>query len=118
MKLKEVQDILGAQVLCGEDHLQSEVHNCFGSDMMSDVLAFAQEDTLLITGLVNHQVIRTAEMAGIFAVAIVRGKMPEPDVIEMARERDILLMQTSCLLFDACGKLYEGGLRGAKRRDQ
>lgn len=107
----EVKSILKARVLCGEEHMMSEVHAACGCDLMSDVLAFAKERVLLLTGLVNLQVIRTAEMLDLKAIVFVRGKAPDEEMINFAKEREIILLTTEEPLYQACGKLYEAGLR-------
>lgn len=112
MKLHQIRDILKAEVLAGENLLDREVHYAFGSDLMSDVLAFANEKTLLLTGLTNPQVIRTAEMMDLTAIVFVRGKKPDPASIAMAEENNITLMRTSHTLYTASGLLYSAGLRG------
>lgn len=112
MKLSEIRDILNAKVLVGEDFLDREVFSAFGSDLMSDVLAFVNEKSVLLTGLTNTQVIRTAEIAGLFAIVFVRGKMPSKDLLELALEKDITIMTTEYTLYTTSGKLYERGLKG------
>lgn len=117
MLLSEVKSILNAEVLSGEDAAAlevKEIHTACGCDLMSDVLAFVKDQSLLLTGLINSQVIRTAEMMDIVAICFVRGKTPAEDVIELAREKDITLMHTSYPLYTACGRLYEKGLGGRK----
>lgn len=111
MKLVEVKEILNAKVWVGEDKLETEVRLACGCDLMSDVLAFAKEKIVLLTGLINLQVIRTAEMLDIKAIVFVRGKVPTEDMIDLARERGICLFSTQIPLYLACGKLYEAGLR-------
>ncbi|MTI48558.1 DRTGG domain-containing protein [Sporosalibacterium faouarense] len=112
MKLKSIQETLNAEVLTGKEFLEKEVKAAFGCDLMSDVLAFVKEDTILLTGLVNPQVIRTAEMIDVYAIVFVRGKKPSQQVLDMAKERDILLMTTDHILYNACGILYSHGLKG------
>ncbi|SHJ00187.1 DRTGG domain-containing protein [Lutispora thermophila] len=112
MKIKDIRDVLQAEVLCGEDLLENEILYAFGSDLMSDVLAFVKTGTILLTGLVNSQVIRTAEMADINAIIFVRGKVPDKDVIDLARESSIIILTTKYTLFTASGILYSCGLRG------
>ncbi|MFH1963901.1 MAG: DRTGG domain-containing protein [bacterium] len=85
---------------------------CCGADLMSDVLAFIKSDALLLTGLVNLQVIRTAEMANIKAVCFVRGKEPSNEIVELAKEKDIPLIMTNFPMYEACGRLYQKGLLG------
>lgn len=112
MKICEVKDILGAEVLCGEELLDNEVIYAFGSDLMSDVLAFVKGKTLLLTGLTNQQVIRTAEMADLGAIVFVRGKKPGEDIVELAKENGIVLLLSRDTMYTASGKLYCRGLDG------
>lgn len=112
MTLLEVKSILDAQLVCGEELLDSPVNTACGSDMMSDVLAFVKDQSVLLTGLVNNQVVRTAEMMDIVCVVFVRGKKPNQDMLELARDRGIVLMSTSYRMFTACGLLYKAGLGG------
>ena len=111
MTIRELADILNATIVCG-DHLDTEVHNACGSDMMSDVLAYVKEQSVLLTGLVNSQVIRTAEMMDMVCVVFVRGKQPTAEMIELAKERDMALLSTPERMFTACGMLYTHGLDG------
>lgn len=117
MTIQDVKDILEAEVLVGEEHLEREVHSACGADMMSDVLAFVKDQSVLLTGLVNPQVVRTAEMMDMVCIVFVRGKEPDEDVLELARERGLVLMKSERRMFTACGRLYEHGLRGGTKRD-
>ena len=112
MKLEEVKDILQAELLCGDDQQCTEIGMVSASDLMSDVLAFTKAGSLLLTGLANPQVIRTAEMVDICAICFVRGKKPEEDTIELAKEKEIPLLVTSLPMYEACGRLYKSGLAG------
>lgn len=112
MTAKDVQEILGARILTGEEHLGREVKSACGSDMMSDVLAFSKDHSVLLTGLCNPQVIRTAEMLDIVCIIFVRGKKPDGSLIEMAKDRDLIVMETGHRMFSACGMLYKAGLGG------
>lgn len=111
MQVKDIIDILKCQVLI-EGDLEQEVKTACGSDMMSDVLAFVKDQSVLLTGLVNAQVVRTAEMMDMVCIVFVRGKDPGEDIVNLARERDIVLMKTPLRMFTACGLLYDSGLRG------
>ena len=111
MNLADVQKILNAEVICGND-LSLEVHNACGSDMMSDVLAFVKDQSVLLSGLVNTQVVRTAEMMDMLCVIFVRGKEPTEEMIELAKDFGIVLMKTPLRMFTACGLLYQNGLHG------
>ena len=112
MTVKDICDILDAKVISGEEYLNRDVHTACGSDMMSDVLAFVKDQSVLLTGLCNPQVIRTAEMMDIICIVFVRGKYPDDAMIDMANECGISLLSTGHRMFSACGKLYEKGLRG------
>jgi predicted transcriptional regulator len=112
MKLCDISEILNAQVLTGQDLLNYEVTAACGSDLMSDVMAYVTENVVLLTGLINLQVIRTAEMMDIKAIIFVRGKHPLESMIELAKEKNIVLMSTAFTMFIACGKLYNVGLKG------
>jgi len=112
MNLYRVRDILDADVLSGEDLLDIEVFSACGSDLMSDVLAYVKDQVLLLTGLMNPQVIRTAEMMDIHAIVFVRGKKPNEEIIRLADEKEMVLMTTKHPLYIACGLLYNAGLRG------
>ncbi len=112
MTIGEIKRILGCKIICREDRLDAEINTACGSDMMSDVLAFVKDQSCLLTGLVNPQVIRTADMMDMHCIIFVRGKMPDEAMIELAKEREITLMSTEHRMFTACGKLWENGLRG------
>ena len=111
MKISEIVDFLDAMVHCGHSFLDVEVHSGCGSDLMSDVLAFVKDHGVLLTGLVNPQVIRTAEMMDIVCVVLVRGKTPTEAMIKLAEERGIVILSTSNRMFCACGILYSAGLK-------
>lgn len=112
MKISEIVELLNAEVLCGEELLDNEVHSACGSDMMSDVLAFVKDQAVLLTGLVNLQVVRTAEMMDMRCIVFVRGKRPGEDVIALARDSGIAVLATEERMYPACGKLYAKGLIG------
>lgn len=116
MTVRDIKKLLDCNVLWGEDELDREVHTACGSDMMSDVLAFVKDQSILITGLVNAQTIRTAMMMDIVCVVFVRGKIPAEDVIELAADNDIVLLSTTDLMFESCGILYNAGLKGGQKR--
>ena len=112
MKMSEIVELLDAKVLCGEELLENEVHSACGSDMMSDVLAFVKDQAVLLTGLVNLQVVRTAAMMDMRCVVFVRGKNPSDDIVEFARDNDIVVLASEERMYSACGKLYANGLIG------
>ena len=116
MKISDIKEILDAQVLCGEDNLEKEVFSACGSDMMSDVLAYVKNQAVLLTGLVNSQVLRTAEMMDMICIVFVRSKQPTSEMVELARESGMVVMNTPLRMYEACGKLYSSGLRGESRK--
>jgi len=112
LKLSEVRDILDAEIIVGEDCLDLEVHTAVGADLMSDVLAFAKAGSLLLTGLTNTQVIRTANVLDIAAIILVRGKKPSSETIALASELKIPILTTKYILFETAGRLYMKGIVG------
>jgi predicted transcriptional regulator len=115
MKLSEVKEILNAKVLTGEEFLNNEVDSAFGSDLMSDVLAFVNDRVMLLTGLVNPQVVRTAEMMDISAIVFVRGKCPDENTLQLAKAKKMVILSTEHTMYVASGKLYSNGLAGEER---
>jgi predicted transcriptional regulator len=112
MRLIEVKEILEGEVISGSDLLNIEVLIGCAADLMSDILAFAKPGALLLTGLTNLQVIRTAEMIDIKAICFVRGKKPDNDIIKLADNHDMILLRTNLTMFESCGRLYKEGLLG------
>ena len=113
MKLRAIQKLLKAKILTREELLdQLEVQMICGSDLISDVLTFTKEKSLLLTGLTNPQIIRTAEMIDLCGIVFVRGKTPGADVISMAAERSIPLLVTDLPLYESCGLLFTAGIKG------
>lgn len=112
MTLERVRDILDARVLTGREDLDREVLSACGSDLMSDVLAYVKHQAILLTGLVNPQVIRTAEMMDMQCIVFVRNKMPDATMLDMAKDRGILVMTTEKPMYLSCGLLYSSGLVG------
>ena len=112
MTVRDIQKILRADLLCEGDHLDAQVHTACGSDMMSDVLAFVKDQSVLLTGLTNPQVVRTAEMMDMHCIIFVRGKEIDATVLELAKEKGITVLKTPYRMFTACGLLYTNGLSG------
>ena len=117
MTIRELIEILEAHIIVGGNALDAEVLTACGSDMMSDVLAFVKDQSVLLTGLVNPQVVRTAEMMEMRCIVFVRGKTPDESVIALAHEHRIVLLNTRFRMFTACGLLYSAGLRGGCDRE-
>lgn len=112
MELGEIRDTLEAEMLCGDDYLCREIEMVYGSDLMSDVLTFIKSGSLLLTGLANSQVVRTAEMAEIAAICLVSGKNPQEETLKLAQEKKIPFLSTKCSMYESCGRLYKKGLSG------
>ena len=110
MKLEKIKEILQAEVISGAEYLQKEVTTAGGSDMMSDVLSFMKPGSLLLTGLINPQSVRTAEIAEIIAICYVRSKQPLAETIELAEEKGMPLFSTHFTMYEACGRLFQSGL--------
>jgi predicted transcriptional regulator len=118
MTLNDIKRILEAEVIVGDALLSEEVVMACGSDLMSDVLAFAKHGALLLTGLTNPQVVRTAEMADLRAICFVRGKKPGQETIEIAESKDIPLLTTPLPMFESCGRLHREGLPGCSEYEK
>ncbi len=118
MKISTMKELLDAEVLCCEENLGRHVYSACGSDMMSDVLAYVKDQAVLLTGLVNSQVIRTAEMMDMICIVFVRSKLPTPEMIELAKENGMVLMTTKKRMYNACGILYQNGLVGNRLKNE
>jgi len=116
MNVTEAVKILDGQFFWGEDKADVEISSACGADLMSDVMAFVKDKVLLLTGLVNPQVIRTAELLDIQGIIFVRGKVPSREMVEMAEGSGIILAGTKLSMYIACGKLYEAGLKDGGTR--
>lgn len=112
MTLAEIKDIVKAEVYVGHHRLGMDVKTAFSADLMSDVLAFARSDCLLITGITNAQSVRTAYALDISAILVCRGKKPMAEAIEIARELGIPLLSTKYIMFETCGRLFQKGMIG------
>ena len=114
MTIREIKELLDADVLACEDRLDHQVFSACGSDMMSDVLAYVKDQAVLLTGLVNSQVIRTAEMMDMVCIVFVRSKKPTEEMMQLANDSGIVLLATDKRMYEACGLLYSNGLVGNK----
>ncbi len=117
MRIEDIKNLLGAEVICCEENTEREVFTACGCDLMSDVLAYVKDQAVLLTGLVNPQVVRTAEMMDMVCIVFVRSKAPTPEMIELAEESGIVVMRTDKRLYEACGLLYANGLVGNAVKD-
>ena len=116
MKISDIQNLLKAEVLCCEEHISGEVFSACGCDLMSDVLAYVKDQAVLLTGLVNPQVIRTAVMMDMVCVVFVRSKIPSEEMLSLAKDSGIVVMTTDKRLYEACGLLYTNGLDGNRTK--
>lgn len=110
MKISDVASLLACDTICGEENMDKLLSCACGADLMSDVLAFAKEGCVLLTGMVNHHVVRTAEMLDVICIVFVRGKKPADDVSDLAQKCGITLLACKQTLYEACGILYTQGL--------
>ncbi|QSX07973.1 hypothetical protein J0B03_09180 [Alkalibacter rhizosphaerae] len=110
MKLLEIKEFIDAKVLCGEEHLKREVAYACACDLMSEVLRLADKDMVLITGLTNIHVLKTAEMANIRTLIFVWGKLPDDTLVQEAKELDMVVLSTELPMYECCGILYKKGL--------
>jgi hypothetical protein len=109
LRIAEIAECLNAKIYT-EYYLDKQVTSACGADLMSDVLSFVKSNTVLLTGLLNPHVIRTAEMIDISCIVFVRGKIPTEELVELAREKGIALLATEISMYEACGMLYQKGL--------
>jgi predicted transcriptional regulator len=116
LKLREVKEILEANIVVGQEKLDMEVSTAFGADLMSDVMAFAKAGSLLLTGLTNAQVVKTAANRRIAAIILVRGKEPSTEAIDEAKELQIPILTTKYILFETAGILYSRGIVGCLKK--
>ena len=116
MKISKLQELLEAEVLCCEENTDKHVYSACGCDLMSDVLAYVKDQAVLLTGLVNSQVIRTAVMMDLLCIVFVRSKDPTEEMIKLARESGIVILTTDKRLYEACGLLYSNGLNGNEKK--
>ena len=110
MKICTMQELLDAKVLCCEENIGKHVYSACGSDLMSDVLAYVKDQAVLLTGLINSQVIRTAMMMDMVCVVFVRSKNPTEEMLQLAKDNGIVVLSTDKRLYEACGLLYANGL--------
>ncbi|WP_340110930.1 DRTGG domain-containing protein [Maribellus mangrovi] len=110
MKLADIIRITEAKLIVGNEVHKHDLKRAFSSDLMSDVLTLETDNILLITGLTNPQLIRTAEMADIEVVLLARNKKASPEMIELAREVGLVLLETPYSIYRASGVLFTNGL--------
>lgn len=114
MKISKIKELLNANIVCGEELIDGEVNSACGCDMMSDVLAFVKDQAVLLTGLCNPQVVRTAVMMDMRCIVFVRGKKPSEDIVRLASDAGIVIMCSDERMYVACGLLYANGLLGGE----
>lgn len=112
LTLANICSLLDGTVVCGQDRTGETATSACGSDLMSDVLALTKSGSVLLTGLTNPQVVRTAEMLDLKAIVFVRNKRPDEKTVQMAQSIGLVLMLSPYPLYESCGRLYEAGLGG------
>ncbi len=117
MKLNDIRNFLEAKIITGEEYLGKEINCVYGSDLMSDVLTFVKRGSMLITGLTNSQVVRTAEIADISAICFVCDKEPQSETIQLAKENKIPLLVTKFSMYESCGLLFKEGVSSCLTSD-
>lgn len=110
MKVSKILDLIDGTLLCGGDKIDIDINHAFASDLMSDVLTINTSDLVLLTGLSNIQVIRTAEISDLQIVVFVRGKQVTDDMVELAEDNGMVLISTPYSMFKVSGLLYGSGL--------
>ncbi len=110
MNIRDLIRILDGTLISSPGNLNREIKGGFGADLMSDVLASIQPEAVLVTGLCNPQVVRTAQMSDVAAIVLVRGKQPPAETVRLANEECVPLISTPYGMFEACGRLHESGL--------
>jgi predicted transcriptional regulator len=111
MKISEIVNIVDGRVICGQELLNGEVQNAFSSDLLSDVLTINRPGIMLITGVANLQTIRTAEMAEVTCILLVRNKKANLEMIDLARENGLMIVECAGSMFGVSGKLYQAGIQ-------
>lgn len=111
MKLAEIVSITNGKVICGHDLMEKEVTHAFSSDLLSDVLTINRVGILLITGVANLQTIRTAEMAEISCILLVRNKKANQEMIDLAKDNRLVIIESPGSMFKASGQLYQLGIK-------
>ena len=110
MTLRNIAELLNARIVCGESRLEEDFKYAFSSDLMSDVLTLEEHNPIILSGLCNIQTIRTCEMGNLSVIIFVRKKKPSPDMIELAEDNDMVLMECDYSMFKASGILYQNGM--------
>jgi len=116
MKLAELAELLEGFVLVGHNMGDLEIDRAYAADLLSDVLALTDESTTLVTGLINPQVMRVADILNVVAVVFVRGKRPSDAMIDHAQRAGIPVVVTRKTMFETCGQMYENGVRPCRNR--
>lgn len=110
MTIEEISSLLDAKIICGEERASHPITMAFASDLMSDVLTLREDNIMLITGLANTQTLRTAEMAEIPCIIVARNKRISEEMVEIANENEIVLLECRYSVFKTCGLLFQAGI--------
>jgi hypothetical protein len=112
--LRQVCELLEGTIACCEERADDKITSACGCDLMSDVLAFTRPGSVLLTGLTNAQVVRTAEMLDLKAIVFVRGKQPDELTLSRAKTMNLVVILSPYPLYESCGRLYRAGLAGCQ----
>ncbi len=115
MLLGEIKDLIQAEVLSEKDCSQIDIKTVHASDLISEVLASCSRGALWITGLLDHQIINTAELFDLSGVIFVGNRRPSTSIVQAANEDEIPVLVTQLSMFEVCGLLFSKGLKSAKR---
>ena len=110
MKIKEIATLVSAVIAAGQSAENEDCIKIFASDLMSDVLAFAKDEDILISGLCNPQVVRTAALLDMRCIILVRGKVPTDEILGLCNKKEIAILTTELGMHEVCGILYAHGL--------
>lgn len=110
MKISDIAQLIDGEILTHTPKDDIDIHGAFAGDLMSDVLASIQPESLLVTGLNNPQVIRTALIADVRLVILARGKIPSPETIDLANADELPIISSPLGVFEISGRLMANNI--------
>lgn len=115
MNIDQIAEAVSAKVIYEADVCRDrDIASAVAADLMSEVMLGTVDGSIIVTGLINPQVIRTAEMMNASAVLFVRGKKINDQIIDLARDRGVTVLSSGCTMYEACGRLYSGGIKSGR----
>ncbi|MEA2095377.1 MAG: serine kinase [Candidatus Cloacimonadota bacterium] len=112
MNLKDIVEKLGLEVVSGD--IDREVSGGYSSDLLSDVIANAQEKNIWITLQIHINIVAVANLQELACIILINGRQPEEATLIKAKKENIPILLTDLSTFEIVGKLYEMGIRGNK----